>query len=216
MKSVFLIGDSIRLGYERYVKGMLEGRANVYSPKAVNGGMAQFVQRWCHAWIGQECNPEELDLIHFNAGLWDVLRILGDEPFTSPEFYAETLKRITLRLKKVCPKAKLVFALSTAVLEDLYIGDEYKRYNADIEKYNEIAKKTLAPLGVEFNDLYSVTRNAPREVYSDPTHFNTVEGIKLTGGQVVSCICEKLGIDESGLEEKEAELFEIPEQILGN
>jgi hypothetical protein len=36
-----------------------------------------------------------------------------------------------------------VFALSTAVREEKYLGDEYKRYNADIEQFNEIANEYL-------------------------------------------------------------------------
>ncbi len=216
MKTVFLIGDSIRLGYERYVAAMLEGVAKVYSPKDVNAGMAQFVQRWLHVWKQREGVPTDVDVVHWNAGLWDVLRICGDDTFTSPEFYAESLEKIIKRMKVIFPNAKIVFALSTWVQEEGYVGDEYKRYNADIEKFNEIAKRTLEPYGVEFNDLYSVTKNAPKECWSDMTHFNTVAGIKLVGNKVVDCICEKLDIDRATLAEKEAELFEIPERILGN
>ena len=216
MKSVFLIGDSIRLGYERYVKGAFEGVAEVYSPKNVNGGMAQYVQRWLHVWKQNENVPTDVDVVHWNAGLWDVLRIWGDEPFTSPEFYAETLEKTVKRMKSIFPKATIVFALSTAVLEEKYIGDEYKRFNADIERYNEIAKRTLSPYGVVFNDLYSLTANAPKTCWSDPTHFNTIEGIKLVGGKVIDCLCECFGVARTSLSEKEAELFEIPEKILGN
>ena len=216
MKSVFLLGDSIRLGYERYVKVMLEDYAKVYTPGEVNGGMAQHVQRWVHVWAREQNLPQDLDLVHWNAGLWDVLRIWGDEPFTSPAFYADTLVKIHNRLKQIFPKAKLVFALSTAVQEEKYIGEEYKRYNSDIRAYNEIAIKTLTPLGEEFDDLYSVSESAPKDCYSDPTHFNTLAGIKRIGGAVVDCLCEKLNIDRGMLAEKEAELFTIPEKILGN
>lgn len=216
MKSIFLIGDSIRLGYERYVKATFEGVAKVYSPQEVNGGMAQYVQRWLHVWKQREGVPTDVDVVHWNAGLWDVLRICGDDTFTSPEFYAETLEKIVKRMRLIFPTAKIVFALSTWVCEEGYVGDEYKRYNIDIEKFNDIAKKTLMPYGVTFNDLYAVTKNAPKECWSDMTHFNTVDGIKLVGGAVVDCLCGQLGIDRNTLSEKEAELFEIPEKILGN
>ena len=216
MKTVFLIGDSIRLGYERYVTAMLEGYAKVYTPGDVNGGMAQFVQRWAHVWAREQKVPADVDLVHWNAGLWDVLRIWGDDTFTSPDFYAQTLAKIQNRLKQLFPKAKFVFALSTAVQEALYIGDEYKRYNSDIRLFNEIAVKTLAPMGVEFDDLYSVSESASKECYSDPTHFNTLVGIERIGGAVVDCICEKLDIDRTALQERKAELFAIPETILGN
>ena len=215
MKSVFLIGDSIRLGYERYVKAMFEGVANVYSPKSENGAMAQMVQRWVHVWKQREGVPDDVDVVHWNAGLWDVLRIWGDDTFSSPACYTETLEKIIKRMKMIFPKAKIVFALSTAVIEEMYVSDEYKRYNADIERFNELAKQTLTPYGVIFNDLYSITKDAPRSCYSDSTHFNTIDGIKLVGNKVVDCLCEQLSIDRTTLAEKEAELFEIPEKILG-
>lgn len=214
MKKILLLGDSIRLGYERYVKEMFDGHAKVYSPGDVNGGMAQFIQRWLNEWKRRGNFPDDMDLVHWNAGLWDVLRICGDDTLSSPAFYAETLQRVHKRIKLLFPKAKIVFALSTWVQEDLYQG-EYQRYNKDIELFNEIAIKTLGPLGEEFDDLYSVTKNAPKECFSDMTHFNTVEGIKLVGNKVVDCLCSFTGIDRNTLQEKEAELFEIPERILG-
>ena len=214
MKKILLLGDSIRLGYERYVKEMFDGKAKVYSPGDVNCGMAQFMQRWLNEWKRRENFPDDMDIVHWNAGLWDVLRICGDDTLSSPAFYAETLARIHKRIRLLFPKAKIVFALSTWVQEDLYRG-EYQRYNKDIELFNELAIKTLQPLGEEFDDLYLVTKNAPKECFSDMTHFNTVAGIKLVGNKVVDCLCLHAGIDRSELEEKEAELFEIPERILG-
>ena len=214
MKGVFLIGDSIRLGYERYVKAMLDGIATVYAP-AQNCGLAQFVQRWVHVWALNEGVPKDVDVVHWNAGLWDVLRIFDDGPLSSPEFYAQSLERVHGRLKMLFPKAKIIFALSTCVREEEYQG-EYKRWNREIDEYNQIAIKTLGALGETFDDLYSITENAPKECYSDSTHFNTVAGIKLVGGKVIDCLCEALEIDRSSLAEKEAELFEIPQSILGN
>ena len=214
MKTVLLLGDSIRLGYERYVKAMLEGVAMVYTPGDVNGGMAQFVLRWVHEWKRKGNFPDDLDLVHWNAGLWDVLRILGDDTLSPPDFYGNTLRRLSERLRLIFPKAKQVFALSTWVQEEQYRG-EYKRKNSDIELFNDIAIKTLSPMGVEFDDLYSVAKNAPAECWSDMTHFNTVDGIKRIGGAVVDCLCEQLGIDKGSLVEREAKLFEIPESILG-
>lgn len=215
MKSVLLLGDSIRLGYERYVSAMLDGVVKVYTPGDVNNGMAQFVLRWVHEWKRRCDFPDDLQLVHWNAGLWDVLRIHGDDTLSPPDFYGDTLRRISQRLRLIFPNAKQVFALSTWVQEDLYRG-EYKRFNSDIERFNQIAIDVLTPLGVEFNDLHTVAKTAPKECWSDVTHFNTVEGIRRMGGAVVDCICEKLDVDRSALAEKEAKLFEIPELLLGN
>ena len=215
MKKILLLGDSIRLGYERYVTETLKDVAIVYTPGDVNCGMAQFMLRWVHDWKRKRNLPEDMDVVHWNAGLWDVLRIHGDDTLSPPDFYADTLRRISQRLRMLFPTAKQVFALSTWVQEDLYLG-EYQRFNSDIRLFNDIAMQTLAPLGVEFNDLYAVSENAPKACWSDVTHFNTVDGIKRVGGQVVDCLCLQIGVDRASLSEREAELFEIPESILGN
>ena len=86
---------------------------------------------------------------------------------------------------------------------------------SDIENFNKIAIETLQPLGETFDDLYEITKDAPDSCWSDMTHFNTLDGIKLVGNRVVDCVCTQLGIDREALAQKEAELFEIPEKILG-
>jgi hypothetical protein len=53
--------------------------------------------------------------VHWNNGLWDVLRLFGDEPFTEINYYGESLKRIYKRIRFLFPNAKIIFALSTSV-----------------------------------------------------------------------------------------------------
>ena len=79
MKTVFLIGDSIRMGYDRFVRGVLADEAAVYYPSE-NCRFAQYVLRYAHEWIEKECNPACVDVVHWNAGLWDVSRLYGEEP----------------------------------------------------------------------------------------------------------------------------------------
>ena len=193
---------------------MLKDVATVYTPGDVNGGMAQFVLRWVHDWKRKGNFPDDMDIVHWNAGLWDVLRIHDDDTLSPPDFYADTLRRISQRLQFLFPKAKQIFALSTWVQEDLYQG-EYKRFNRDIQMFNQLAVETLSPLGVEFDDLYTATVQAPKACWSDMTHFNTIEGIQLVGGTVVDCLCSYIDVARSSLADREAKLFEIPEAILG-
>jgi hypothetical protein len=108
-----------------------------------------------------------------------------------------------------------VFALSTCVVEERY-QPPFQRYNEDIELFNEIAVKTLVPLGVEINDLYSLTKNAPKECRSDMTHFYTEEGILLVGGQVVKKICDVLAIDETELKEGSVIVPSLSKEIVGH
>lgn len=52
MKKIVLIGDSIRMGYDKYVKEALAGTAEVYYPSE-NCRYAQNVLRFAHDWKKQ-------------------------------------------------------------------------------------------------------------------------------------------------------------------
>ena len=192
MKKIFLIGDSIRFGaksspgYGVYVKEKLEGKAEVYAP-TVNCAFAQYTQRFLHEWVkALEVPTDEIEVVHWNNGLWDVLRLLGDEPFTEIGFYGETLKRIFGRIRYLFPNAKIIFALSTSVKED-WADPSFLRLNKEIALYNEKAIEVLSPLGVEFNDLYTVTESFTDSMRSDWVHFNE-EGSKILAEAVVEKI----------------------------
>ena len=47
MKNLLLLGDSIRMGYDKAVEKTLEGKANVYFP-AENCRFASYVLRYLH------------------------------------------------------------------------------------------------------------------------------------------------------------------------
>ena len=214
MKKIILFGDSIRLGYERYVQDTFDGVAKVYKAKETCA-FSQFMLRWVIEWKRKENYPDDIDLVHWNVGLWDVLRIMGEDTFTTPEYYAYTLERLEKRLRVLFPKAKQVFALSTSVIEEHY-EPPYQRYNEDIERFNQIAIKTLTPLGVKINDLYSLTKNAPLSCRSDMTHFYTSDGIKLLGERVTRTICETLDIPLTEIKDVAAEVPFIAKEIIGN
>lgn len=181
MKNVLLLGDSIRFGappnspgYGVYVKEELDGIANVFYPDD-NGRFAQYTQRYIHIWASQ-VDAEKIDVIHWNNGLWDVLRLNGDEIFTPIEIYVYFLKRIYNVLRLLFPNAKIIFALSTSVIEE-WASPNFIRYNADIEQYNQAAQELMESLGVEVNDLYTVTKAFTNDMHSDWVHFNE-EGSK--------------------------------------
>ena len=84
MKNVILLGDSIRMGYESAVKNSLQGIVDVYSPK--DGNLyASHLFRFVHEF--RSLVPGEVDVLHWNAGLWDVMRNLEEEPQTPIEIY---------------------------------------------------------------------------------------------------------------------------------
>lgn len=198
MKNVLLIGDSIRFGatsnpeyktadspgYGVYVAEMLKGKANVYAPDD-NCRFAQYTLRYLYDWA-KDIECEKIDVVHWNNGLWDVLRINGDEPLTPVDVYELMLGRVCKMIKKIFPNAKIIFALSTAVVEE-WARPDFMRFNSDIEKYNEAAKRVLEKMGVTINDLYTVSAAFDNSLHADFVHFNE-EGSKILADAVIEKI----------------------------
>ncbi len=192
MKNIYLIGDSIRFGapgspgYGVFVKEKLEGKANVYAP-GENCRFAQYTLRYLHEWAN-DVDKEKVDIVHWNNGLWDVLRLFGDEPLTDIETYGSMLKRVYKRIRFLFPNAMVIFALSTAVIEE-WASPEFFRYNREIEQYNRKAREVMAELGVKVNDLYSLSANFEPSLHSDWVHFG-VEGSKILADKVIEACFE--------------------------
>ena len=198
MKNVLLIGDSIRYGaksnpeyktadspgYGVYVTEMLKGKANIFAPND-NCRFAQYTLRYLYDWA-KDLECDKIDIVHWNNGLWDVLRINGDEPLTPIDVYESMLGRVYEMIKKIFPNAKIIFALSTAVVEE-WARPDFMRYNSDIERFNEVAKKVILEKGGIINDLYSISAGFDNSLHADFVHFNE-EGSKI----LAKAVCEKI------------------------
>lgn len=183
MKNVFLIGDSIRLGYDGPVREMLSQRAQLYW-SADNARFVHYTLRYADIWAREDCRPETIDVVHWNNGLWDVAHLGEPETLTSPEEYRRGLRRIARRLKKIFPQAQIIFALTTSVIESRMKPDFY-RLNADIQAYNAIAREVMAGEGIEIDDLYAVSCAMSDDDHApDGTHF-TENGYRLLAQAVV-------------------------------
>lgn len=193
MKNLLLIGDSIRMGYDKSVKKTLEGKANVFFPED-NCRFASYVLRYLHEYI-DEVKSGDINVIHWNAGLWDCLRLFEEEPHTPIEVYEYYIERICIRIKKLCPNAKVIFATSTRVVSEK-MEIPFKRYNEEIEKYNEVAVNVVRKYGFEVNDLYEISANLTEEAHSDPVHYYTSIGTAAFTNKVLSYVTPALGIDE--------------------
>jgi hypothetical protein len=202
-KKILLIGDSIRMGYDKYVKEALSDTADVYYPNE-NCRFAEYVLRYAHTWKSELDCPDDIDLVHWNAGLWDALELFGEEPLSTLEFYEYTIKRIDKRLRFLFPNAKIIFATSTAVIEEMASPDFF-RHNETIKKYNAAAIRALSETDTVINDLWNITEAAPRSYHSDWVHYYTDEGTELIGGKVLSAICRELDIDRKEMNAKEFE-----------
>lgn len=193
MKNLYLIGDSIRMGYDKSVKKSLEGKANViYADE--NNRFASYVLRYFHEYL-KDVKGEDIDVVHWNAGLWDCLRLFEEEPHTPIDVYAYYIDRICVRIKKICPNAKVIFATSTKVIPER-TNKNFMRYNEDVEKYNKVAVDIVKKYGFEVNDLYSLSATLPEEAHSDWVHYYTPMGTEAFTNQVLSHVVPALGIEE--------------------
>ena len=116
--------------------------------------------------------------------------------------YGEMIRRIDKRLRYLFPNAKMIFATSTRVQEHRY-GENFKRYNKDIEEYNRIAVEALKDTDTVINDLYGFTAALPDEYYSDVTHLYTPEGTNAMTNKVLDVICAELGIEKKPYDSKD-------------
>ena len=112
MKKVLLLGDSIRMGYDDYVKELLEGKCEVYYDAADNSRFAPYTL-WQLIQMYNQYGP--FDLVHWNNGYWDMsFDKTTHEPLIPVEEYAHYLRRIARILKN--KGAKVVFAFTTPIL----------------------------------------------------------------------------------------------------
>lgn len=192
MKNVLLIGDSIRMGYDKAVKKTLEEKANVYFPEE-NCRFASYVLRYMHEY--KALVNSEVNVLHWNAGLWDCLRLFEEEPQTPIDVYVYYIERICIRIKKLFPNAHVIFATSTSVQSEKMRKD-FKRYNEEIEKYNEAAVAVVKKYGFAVNDLYAVSASLPNEAHSDPVHYYTPIGTEAFTNAVLSSILPLIDITE--------------------
>ena len=211
MKKALLIGDSIRKGYDNYVKHALDGICEVYYP-GDNCRFAEYVLRYLHEWKNELGLDDSVDLVHINVGLWDTLELFGDAPLTPVEFYAYYIDKICNRIKFLFPSAKVIFATSTPVLEHKFNRERSFRSNAVTRKYNEAAAEIVKKHGFLVNDLYSVAEKLPEECYSDMTHLYTPDGTCALTNVVLKAICEALDL---GYKEFSLENYTEVKEIIG-
>lgn len=194
MKKIFLIGDSIRAGYDSVVKDALKDVAQVYYPND-NCRFAEYVLRHLIDWKTELKLGDDIDCVHWNCGLWDTLEIFEDGTLTPLSAYENFIERICRQMKRLFPNAKCIFATSTPVLEEKFLTpDILIRRNSDIEKFNKAAIEIVKRYGHEVDDLYSIVAGVPKSYYSDMTHLYTPEGTKVISSKVISVIAKSLDI----------------------
>lgn len=199
MKTVLLIGDSTMFGST--VSGgygiYLANRYTVFEMGEVllpneNCQDTRFtLNTFDEIFAEHKDRLSQVDLVHWNNGLWDTLHFLGNPRATVPiERYLKNLSEIHKLLLEKCPHAKIAFATSTPVDE----GQNGKTYrtNAEIRDYNLGACRLLSGLGCYINDLYTFAdENLWKHRAPDGVHF-TDAGCILLSGRVMEFIEEVL------------------------
>ena len=191
---VLIIGDSVSMGYTNYVKGFMDGVANVQRPLNPGGGYQN-----CEGttsgienidkWIGDT----QWDVIHFNFGLHDLKHVnpetgknsnSPDDPQQADiKTYEKNLKEIVIKLKAT--GAKLIFATTTSFPDKP--GGPLRRSDQP-EKYNKVALKIMKKNNIIVNDLNALTLPNLSELQPPNNVHFTEAGSELLAREVVKVI----------------------------
>ena len=204
LPKVFIYGDSISVGYTEYVRAALEEKASVYRLHKNGQSSNEFIDNmeilretmfqpslkggWNFEW----------DVIHFNVGLHDLKYLAGRKLdkkkgilVSSLEVYEKNLIEMITYLNNTYPKAKLVFATTTPVPEEVP-----GRIAGDAAKYNEVALKVMkAYPEIIVNDLYTFSVPVLKEYAkkAGDVHYKN-EGYRLQGIEVAKVIGDAIDI----------------------
>lgn len=218
MKKIVLIGDSIREGYQDYVKMAFDGIAEVFYPDE-NCRFSAYVLRGLVDWKDRMGCGDNVDCVHWNAGLWDAL-VLSESPDCDPDginlvsvdIYKYYIDKICIAIKKLFPKAEVIFATSTRPLDLSKTNTKYTWRVHNIEAYNHAALEIVTKHGFAVDDLYEITKDAPEEYHSDRVHYYTKDGTRILTGRVVESIERCLKIQGKKLDFDK--LFATPEDVI--
>lgn len=170
-KTVLLLGDSIRMGYAPAVREKLKGIADVYYPEE-NSRFAYYTLRGICDWVKLVPDPERVDVVHWNNGLWDLGQRDGREPLTPIDVYAVTIGRVADEIRHYFPNAKIVFATTTP-LNPAMKSPWHTRGEQEVVRYNAAAIRELKTRHVPINDLNAfVKRDGLSSEQKDIVHFS--------------------------------------------
>ena len=188
--NVFLIGDSIRVGYCESTRKELSDCAEVFFVND-NCRNTQYVITSLLAWKNKFNDTNLVNVVHFNCGHWDIAHWSGhSEPLTSEEEYAKNIQIIIDLIRARFKNAKIAFATTTSMNPDGTPSGNY-RNNDMIDRYNEIAVRVAEKNGIPVDDLNKITKEWGSDSYKDYCHHTEEAAAKL-GKAVADFIREML------------------------
>jgi len=194
MKKVLLLGDSIRMGYDHYVKDLLKDKCTVYYDENDNGRFAAYTLWQVNQFFK---TYGKFDVVHWNNGYWDMN---VEAPMTDAmhpiDEYIHFLKRIIAEIHR--NGAEIIFATTTPILksgsalDNTGTGMEISYNNDWVVQYNEAAKKLMAEQNIVVNDLYAQMLKGENYYKCEDMLHLTEEGYKICAEQAAKRIEEKL------------------------
>lgn len=181
VKSIGMIGDSIAHGYHDeyglgYFARLAQKILSVHSGEYVFNNMSQSGDNIADATNRaiHEVLSRNFDLILVNIGINDLRRrkdsdLLLDFSEGARKMYWNKLLDIL-----ALTKAKIVVLDLTPVIEERYSEQAtLVRYNADVERYNEIIKEICNNRNIAFFSRYNLWKKRElKDLYKDATHPN--------------------------------------------
>ena len=159
MKRVLLLGDSIRMGYDEYVKELLDGEFEVIYDDVDNGRFAAYTLWQANQFFK---NYGRFDVVHWNNGYWDMnIETPMKEAIHPVDEYIHFLGRILGEIRE--NGAVPIFATTTPILSEsdsaAVVKDGVGRFYYDnewVKEYNSAAVSFMEKEHVAVNDLYSL------------------------------------------------------------
>ncbi|MBE6808859.1 MAG: SGNH/GDSL hydrolase family protein [Ruminococcaceae bacterium] len=189
--SVFLIGDSICMGYQPFVKENLQKKYDVVYPNE-NCRNSQYIITSLNRWVHEFKEPQDVKLVSFNCGHWDVAHWnRDDDSLTSVAEYQKNIKRIIRQLKKVFPKAIILFFTTSPMSPNPNINHINYRSNKEIEVYNEAAVLEAIGENVYVADMYEFMKDWDETNFIDYVHL-TMDANRVLGKFVTKKILSLL------------------------
>ncbi len=190
---VILLGDSIRMNYQKAVTDQLTGKAAVWAPKE-NCAHTAFTLENLAKWLTGR-SPQ---VVHINVGLHDMyLSAKTGQTRHTLATYEKNLRAIFTKLRNLTD-AKIIFALTTAVIEDRQAKSKgYQRVvrrNTDVDRFNAKAREIAQEFGIAVNDLNTfMKKSGPEKILreSDGIHLSP-DGCLMIGGKVAEAIVKQL------------------------
>lgn len=176
MKKVLLLGDSIRMGYDDFVREMLVNKCEVYFDPEDNGRFSAYTLWQMNQAFRHYGN---FDIVHWNNGYWDMnIEAPMIEPVHPLDEYIHYLKRILTEIRG--HGAHPIFATTTPILTPGSAADvtgtkaENIHYNDQwVQEYNAAANALMTYEDVPINDLYSLCKE-------DPHYYKCADSLHLT------------------------------------